>query len=90
MKPKTIWKYTLSETISTVLIPKGSKILTVQLQFNEIAIWALINDTETEKEERKFQIIGTGHNINHGPGDYIGTFQMNGGMYVFHVFEVKS
>lgn len=92
MNKKAVWKYILPETTSTVLIPKDSKILTVQAQFSQVTIWALINDTEAEKEERKFQIIGTGKEgeIGHDLGDYIGTFQMNGGMHVFHVFEVSS
>lgn len=36
---------------------------------------------------RQIRVAGTGQNLPNFPGTYIGTFQMNGGALVFHVFE---
>jgi len=36
---------------------------------------------------RTFAIYGTGHKHEHVEGTYIGTFQLDGGSLVFHVFE---
>jgi hypothetical protein len=87
---KQIFKYTLKTADSQVVIlPKGSEILTIQTQFNEPQLWALVNPKEV-KEERYIEIFGTGHEINFDMGTerkYISTYQLDGGNYVFHVFE---
>lgn len=38
---------------------------------------------------RHFRIKGTGHAAD-DIGDYIGTFQLNGGSLVFHLFEALA
>lgn len=91
---KVIWKFPLEAKIyCEISIPKDAEILTVQDQFNEAMMWALVNP-ENEKEKRKFTIIGTGHEI---PDlvfgiikKYIGTYQTYSGNYVYHVFELSS
>jgi len=91
---KSIWKFSL-EIISyqKLFMPKGAKILTVQSQYNAPYIWAICNIEEREKEERKFEIFGTGNPYyeNHffGMGhNYIGTFQLDNGAFVWHLFEL--
>ena len=37
-----------------------------------------------------FVTYGTGHDVPDEPGQYVGTFFMNGGSLVFHVFETTS
>lgn len=85
-----IWKYALSVTdIQTIMMPAGAKVLAVQTQFREPKLWVLCDSDERIKQEsRVFAIYGTGHEINEGPGEYIGTFQIYEGNGVFHVFEV--
>ena len=87
---KTIWKYELEMNLRTSIeIPHSAEILCVQTQFNKPCIWALVNP-ENYKENREFEIFGTGSTIQ---GDsvierkYIGTFQLDGGEFVFHLFE---
>jgi len=84
----TIHKYHItSET--TVEMPMGAQVLTVQTQHGEPCIWALV-DPAAQSETRQNVAFGTGHPV---PDDvalaYIGTFQIESGSLVFHVFERK-
>lgn len=85
-----IWKFPILNIESSVIrMPEGAEILTIQVQDKKPCIWALVNP-ENEKESRIFEIYGTGHDINCDSEikrKYINTFQLSGGMYVFHVFE---
>lgn len=87
---KTIYKYRLDMTdFQQVSLPKGAEILCVQSQHNIPNLWALV-DTEQRREMRQFEIFGTGHEVKEDMGidrKYIGTFQLNDGNLVFHVFE---
>ena len=85
---RTIWKFDLKTvTNQTILMPKGAEILAIQSQFNEPELWALV-DPEAEKVPRLFKTFGTGHSLEDDKaGTYIGTYQTDGGNYVFHVFE---
>lgn len=81
----SIWKFPLAEEIE---MPKKAKVLTVQVQRDIPCIWAVV-DPSADREVRRFVIVGTGHSMNR-KGPYIGTFQLEGGALVFHVFEVES
>jgi hypothetical protein len=87
-----IFKYPIMADGSLVIaLPKGAKILDVQAQHGNPFIWALVDD-EAPKEKRVFEIYGTGHPIKNitepTAREYIGTFQLNGGSLVFHLFEL--
>lgn len=91
---KVIWKFPIKiGSYCELQIPKDGQILTVQEQFNEPMVWALVNP-ESLKETRRLIVVGTGHEIpdlvQNVIKKYIGTFQTDGGNYVFHVFEIKS
>ena len=87
---QTIWKFELTTTDEqTIEIPLGAEFLTVQVQNNNPCIWALV-DPSQPTEKRHIEIYGTGHRIHTDIGverKYIGTYQLNGGSLVFHVFE---
>lgn len=87
---KSVYKYPLEITDSqTVWMPKGSEILSLQVQSGCPFIWAL-TDPNAVPEERTFEVYGTGHDIQHiSSRTYVGTVQTNGGMLVWHVFEIK-
>lgn len=85
---KTIWKWEL-EPHTKISMPKDAKILCVQMQGRNPQLWALVDPLVKEKEIRQFNTYGTGNNIPDQPGEYIGTFQMESGSLVFHVFETK-
>jgi hypothetical protein len=77
------------EDSGRIEMPKGAKILKIQVQHGTPCMWALV-DSKAPKEMREFRIVGTGQHIELSPYlelTYIGTFQVNGGHLVFHVFE---
>mgnify|MGYP000965629744 CR=1 FL=1 len=87
-----VYKYEIkSGEYQDLLMPKGAKILTVQVQGRSVCIWALVNP-DNELESRRFLIAGTGHAIEGSVDNllYIGTFQITWEIFplVFHVFEV--
>lgn len=85
---KQIWKFPLAVTDRQIIeMPMGADILCVQMQRDSVCLWALVNP-ERDKAERIIDIYGTGHNMDDDyHGYHIGTFQLNGGALVFHVFE---
>ena len=81
-----IWKFPLEvQGEQVVSMPRGAKILTVQVQGTEVCLWALV-DPDKGREERRFAIVGTGHDYD-GDGKYIGTIQLSSGRLIFHIFE---
>jgi hypothetical protein len=84
---KAIYKYPVSPAFSSIELPRYSKILCIQMQGNQPCLWAMVDKDCKEKESRIFEIYGTGHDMKEVPQEYIGTFQVNGGQFVFHVFE---
>ena len=84
---KTIWKYPL-EPGAVVQMPAGAEVLCVQEQGGRACLWALVAPC-ARVESRTFAIYGTGHPLSDRLGDYVGTFQLDGGGLVFHVFEIK-
>ncbi len=85
---KTIWKYSIETTdIQLVVMPKGAQILTVQTQNGLPCLWALV-DTNSPNEQRLIRTHGTGHDVFGSQNlQYIGTYQLEGGALIFHVFE---
>jgi hypothetical protein len=83
-----IWKYPLDLVDEQCLhLPKGAKLLTVQVQDDDPQLWALCDELQPENERRWFGMYGTGNPMPSDPGSYIGTVQLRGGMLVFHFFE---
>jgi len=85
----TIHKHTLGPGLNIIDLPMDAKILDVQMQHEQPQMWSLLNP-KRPKVGRRFIVEGTGHEIQEiGAGlEYIGTFQMNGGALVWHVFEL--
>lgn len=87
-----VYKYTvLVQNCSSLELPRGAKILTVQEQHGEPQIWALVNPGNP-METRNFRLAGTGHPIEEDEEvlNYIGTFQLLGGSFIGHLFELKK
>jgi len=89
---KVIWKYQLIVTDrQEIKMPAGAEILTVQTQDGRPCLWALVAPNKTETT-RIIETFGTGHEVNYFDTtvrEYIGTYQLEGGQLVFHVFERK-
>jgi len=85
---KVIWKYPLEITDEqTVTMPKVATILHVGTQDNKPYLWALVNP---KSEDANYLVItrGTGQPVKAFSGKYIGTYQINNGEFVFHVFGI--
>lgn len=84
---ETIYKYELAITDNQVVqMPIDAKILTVQTQHGKPWMWALVNP-EYPLVKRNFETYGTGHRVPTLGITYIGTYQVEDGSLVFHVFE---
>ena len=68
-------------------MPGGAEILTVQMQNDAPQIWAIVDD-ESHLQQRTILIVGTGQEMPKDINitDYLGTFQMEHGRLIFHVF----
>ena len=71
-------------------LPVGAKILTVQVQRDEPQIWALVDPGQRSKVRHNFRGVRTGHDIKEDSDSliYIGTFQLTGGNFISHLFEI--
>lgn len=87
---KTIWKFELETTDKQIIeMPFNAEILNIQTQDETPCVWALVDPLEAV-EDRVIEIFGTGHKLLEDMGvnrEYIGTYQLNNGALVFHVFE---
>lgn len=75
-----IYKYALeANEDTTIMLPKGARVLTVQTQRGEPQLWILINKDGARIQNRTFRIVGTGRPIE-DPNTmrYVGTFQLLG------------
>ena len=85
----TIYKYPLLVLDTQVVeLPVVHDILTVQVQNEEVCLWAMVDTSETSKEKVVIRMFGTGHPVPDSPGiEYISTIQLSGGSLVFHIFK---
>ncbi len=82
-----IWKYKIEpRSRLSIAMPEGARILNIQVQHADAAMWALV-DTNARKVCRRLAVYGTGHDLDYPAADYLGTFQGLGGTLVWHVFD---
>jgi len=86
---QTIYKFNLMvDDYQIINLPIGSKILCVQTQRNLPCLYAMVKLNESIKHDHIIRTFGTGHDIPDNERlSYIGTYQLNNGSLVFHVFE---
>lgn len=82
----TIWKFPISLGHNKIKMPFGAEILSVDVQADQPCVWALV-ESDNSPEPRTVNVYGTGHPMRDLPGRFIGTFMLQGGSLVFHVFE---
>ena len=51
-----------------------------------MCIWAEC-DSEKEVVDRSFVVVGTGREVPEDAKTYLGTFQIDSGRFIFHVYE---
>ena len=85
---RQIWKYEIEATDSQEIVMPGVSVrmLDVQIQNGVPCLWALV-EPGGPKSTIRLATYGTGHEVDSlGPDLYVGTFQLEGGALVFHVF----
>lgn len=87
---RTVWKFEINARtiITTLNLPLGTTPLYVAEQHGRVQMWCLCDPSESICEERKFLFVGTGHEFTDPHPQHIGSILVDGGDYVFHVFEV--
>lgn len=71
-----------------IAMPKGAVVLSVQVQGGYPCIWAMVDD-DASRVDRKFALRETGDSCDGlDPEDYRGTFQVEGGFRVYHMFDL--
>jgi len=81
------YKVPLQETFS-IDIPTDGLILAVQTQRNKPYIWVQVGTALSSK--RNFRLLNTGEmfDVVSSEEKYIGTFQLDGGAFIGHLFEL--
>lgn len=83
---RTIYKQVLEEvSFQTREFPRGSRVLSIAAQNNEICIWYAC-DTDNPPAQVEFAIVGTGGDLSTITHTYIGSVQVHNGRLVWHVF----
>jgi hypothetical protein len=84
----TIWKFELpNESVGSLVMPRGAKLLSVGEQRGAMVLWAAV-DPKAETVIRKVQVIGTGWPNQEIPPIFVGTVLLAAGALVFHVFDL--
>lgn len=86
---KTIWKFPLEvRDRQTIAMPAGGRVLSVQVQQDQLCLWALVDPAE-RVENRTVRIVGTGNPFEGTEDglDYVGTVQVP--PFVWHVFVLR-
>ena len=85
---RTIYKFKLETTDKQgIRASMRAKPLCVQVQNGEPCLWMLV-DTDYDNRDYEVFVKGTGHPITPEEASlqYIGSYQLNNGALVFHVF----
>ena len=83
---RTVYKYpVMLEDEWQMSMPRGAKILSLDVQNGKPYMWAAIETTRMS-ERRYFITRGTGHELTRTL-EFIGMFQLENMGLVFHVFE---
>lgn len=86
-----IFKYPLATTDTQVIrAPQGGVPMCVQMQGRVPCMWLGVDDAQPVVDHT-VRVIGTGHPIPDPERlHYVGTYQLDGGALVFHVFLVNA
>lgn len=90
---KKIFKYNISPATctNTILLPEGAQVLSVEEQYGEIVLYALV-DPGAPTNLVPFRLFGTGHSIAEDISEhtFVGTVKLMSGTLMFHIFVGKG
>ncbi len=81
-----IWKYPIRPDLNDIQLPVDAEFLCVGVQQEQPQLWVKL-DKNKPLVTRRIRVYGTGHEVPNSPHKYIGTFFLDQGSLVFHVFE---
>jgi hypothetical protein len=91
-----IWKYPVPTATDFELeIPRRARILSVKTQRNMPQLWIMVDTEETVMVKARFLLLPTGLPIEGTVAEFQekwefgGTFQLDGGALVFHLFLAR-
>ena len=88
---KTIRKFELTpNSLQSVAIPFGGKILTIQAKDDNAPIMWVLVDPDMPPKNVHIGIYTTNTALPDDPGRYLGSFTLYEGSLEFHVFEVEN
>lgn len=84
---KTIFKHRVPISCDfSIDMTEGARVLGVQLEGGDPQVW-ILEDFIGPMESRGFRTFATGDRTPEDIGAFVGTIQLNGGEFVFHLFE---
>ena len=85
-----VWKYPLRAVeLQEIRMPRGAKVLHVAAPRGEPHLWALV-DSKAPMEDEPFVVLATGSEFDATELEHVGTFLLNDGVLVFHVFRRRK
>jgi hypothetical protein len=86
MTTKTVYKYRINLGPTTLRLPADAKFLYFAEQHGHLVAWFEL-DASRIAVVRFFAVFGTGYGVE---GTHLGTCMTDGGMYVWHLYEVRT
>lgn len=80
-----IWKFHLSPGSNVLVMPKGSRFLSVGEQNDELYVWCRVDPNYTENHGFEYRVICTGEQFEENEKVFAGTVMMKNGL-VLHVY----
>jgi hypothetical protein len=68
-------------------MPAGARIVHVDVQRDQLYLWALVDNAMSKVGRRRFMIVSTGQVLPLGAHHHLGTLLLQDGRVVVHVFE---
>lgn len=89
---KQVFEHTFDSTAGDVVLPVGSRILSVKAKYGHIVLYALVDPNEPCNERYRIEMVGTGHIVPHDIDTYtfLDTVMLSGGGFVVHVFYKRQ
>lgn len=82
---RTIYKYEIRvQDESTVILPRGYRLLSVMAEKQRLYVWAAVTPT-AESVDVRFSVRGTGHPMSGDEGTFLGTVKMEPDL-IWHIF----
>lgn len=82
---RKILEYGIDRKTKFLNLKEGYKVLCLQTQYEQPFVWIEIDEKRHDKSVAVY-IVPTGANLPFGAKQYVGTYQIDNGRLVFHVY----